>query len=106
MGSGESFKMMNFIVRTVHVIVRDMKFGILRWARHVVRIEEARSVLKMLTGRSIGNRTLRRPRRRWEDNIRMDLKEISFNMSSWIDSAQDWDFRARALVRAALNPWV
>ena len=40
-----------------------------------------------------------RPRRRWEDNIRIDLEEIGINAGNWVDSAQDW----RALVNAALN---
>ena len=48
----------------------------LRWAGHVARMEEARSALKILTGTPAGKRTLGRPKRRWEDNIRMDLKEI------------------------------
>ena len=47
----------------------------LRWAGHVVRMEEGRSAFKILTGKRIG----KRPRRRWEDNIRMDLKEIGIN---------------------------
>ena len=48
----------------------------LRWAGHVARMEEGRSGLKILTGKPIGNRPLGRPRRRWEDNIRMDLDGI------------------------------
>ena len=55
----------------------------LRWAGNVVRMEEGRSVFKLLTG----NRPLGRPRRRWEDNIRMDLKEIGINTGNWVDSA-------------------
>ena len=55
-------------------IVRVIKSRRLRWARHVVRKEEGRSGFKMLTGKPTGKRTLVRPRRRWEDNIRMDLK--------------------------------
>ena len=43
--------------------------------------------------------------RRWEDNIKMDLKEIGVSVRSWIDSAQDRDYW-RALVNAALNLWV
>ena len=43
----------------------------------------------MLTGRPKGRRPLERPRRRWEDNIRMDLKEIGINRRNWVDSAQD-----------------
>ena len=47
-------------------------------------------------------RTLRRPRRRWEDNIRMDLREISINTRNWVDSAQDRNYW-RALTNASLN---
>ena len=57
-------------------IVRGIKSGRLRWAGHVARMEESRSAFKMLTGKPIGKRPLGRPWRRWEDNIRMDLKEI------------------------------
>ena len=48
----------------------------LRWAGHVARMEKGRSAFKILTGEPIGKRHLGRPKRRWEDNIRMDLKEI------------------------------
>ena len=50
----------------------------LRWAGHVARMEEGRSVFKILTGKPTGKIPLGRPRLRWEDNIRMDLKEISW----------------------------
>ena len=74
----------------------------LRWIGHVSRMEEGRSALKILTGKPTGKRPLGRPRRRWEDNIRMNLKEISFNARNWIDAAQDRDYW-KALVNAALN---
>ena len=51
----------------------------MRWAGHVARIEEGRSVFKILTGKPTGKRPFGRPRRRWEDNIRMDLEEIGIN---------------------------
>ena len=54
----------------------------LRWAGHVARMEEGRSVFKILG----------RPRRRWDDNIRVYLKEIGVNTSNWIDSAQDINY--------------
>ena len=57
---------------------------------------------KILTGKPTGKRALGRPRRRWEDNIRMNLKELGINSSNWIDSIQDRDYW-RALVNAALN---
>ena len=56
----------------------------------------------MLTGKPTGKRPLGRPRRRWEDNIRMYLEEIGISTGNWVDSAQDRDYW-RALVNAALN---
>jgi hypothetical protein len=60
---------------------------------------------KMLTGKPTGKRPLGRPRHRWEDNIRMDFKEIRINMRNWVGLAQDRD-RWRALVNVAMNLWV
>ena len=74
----------------------------LRWAGHVARMEEDRSAFKILTGKPIGNISLGNPRRRREDNIRMDIEEICINAGSWVDSAQDRD-SWRALVNAALK---
>ena len=53
-----------------------VKSGRLRWIGHEARMEEGRSAFKILTGTPTGKRSLRRPSRRWEDNIRMYLKEI------------------------------
>ena len=83
-------------------IVRVIKSRRLRWAGLVTRMEEGRSAFKMLTGKSTGKRPLGRPRRRWEDNIRLDLEEIGINVGNWVDSAQDRNYW-RALVNAALN---
>ena len=74
----------------------------LRWAGHLARMEAGRSAFKILTGKPTGKRPLGRPRRRWEDNIRMDLEEIGINAGNWVDSAQDRNYW-RALVNAALN---
>jgi hypothetical protein len=57
-------------------IVRVIKSKNLRWAGHVVRMEEGGSAYKILTAKPKGRRPLRRPRCRWEGNIRMDLKEM------------------------------
>ena len=65
-------------------------------------IKTYRSGFKILTGKPTGKRPLERPRRRWEDNIRMDLEEIGINAGNWVDSAQDRNYW-RALVNAALN---
>ena len=68
-------------------------------------MEEGRSAFKILTGKAAGKRPLGRPRRRWEDNISMDLEEMGINAGKWVDSAQDRNYW-RALVNAALNLWV
>ena len=65
-------------------------------------MEEGRNAFKILTSKPTGMRPLRRPRCKWEDNIRMDFEEIGINAGNWVDSTQDlgnW----RALVNAALN---
>ena len=55
-------------------------------------MEDGRSVFKILTGKPTGKRTLGRPRRRWENNIRMDFKEIGINTRNLVDSVQDRDY--------------
>ena len=74
----------------------------LRLAGHVARMEEGRSAFKIVTGKPAGKRLFRRPRRRWEGNIRMDLEEIGINARNWVDSALDRNY-CRTLVNAALN---
>ena len=74
----------------------------LRWAWHVARMEEDRSAFKILTGKPTGKRPLGKPRRRWENNIRMDLEEIGINAGNWVDSAQDRNY-CSSLANAALN---
>ena len=69
---------------------------------HVARMEEGRSAFKILTGTPTRKRRLGRPRRTWEDNIRLDLEEIDIHSGNWVDSAQDRDYW-RALVNATLN---
>jgi hypothetical protein len=65
-------------------IVRVTKSRRMRWAGHVARMGEGRVVYWVLVGRPLG-----RYRRRWEDNIKMDLKEIGIDMANWIQLAQD-----------------
>ena len=86
-------------------MVRVIKSRRLRWARHVARMEEGRSAFKILTGKSTGKIPLGKPRRRWEDNIRMDFEEIGINARNWVDSAQDMNYW-RDLVNAVLKLWV
>ena len=73
-------------------IVRVIKSRRLRWAGYVARMEEGRNAFKILTGKCTEKRPLGRPRRRWEDNIRMDLEEIGINAGNWVDSAQDRNY--------------
>ena len=82
--------------------VRIIKSRRLKWAGHVAGMEEGRSAFKILTGKPTGKRPLGRPNRRWEDNIRMDLEEISINAGNWVDSAQDRNYW-KALVNTTLN---
>ena len=83
-------------------ITNVIKSRRLRWAGHVARMEEGRSAFKIVTDKPAGKRPLGRPRRRWEDNIRMDIVEMGINAGNWVDLAQDRNYW-RALVNAALN---
>jgi hypothetical protein len=83
-------------------IVRVIKSGRMRLAGHVARMGERRGVYRVLVGKPAGERPLMRPRRRWEDNTKMDLQEIEFGGMDWIELAQDGD-RWRALVDAVMN---
>jgi hypothetical protein len=60
-------------------IIRHVKLRIMRWVGHVARMGEERKVYKVLVGKPKGKRPLGRPRHRWEDGIRMDLREIVFD---------------------------
>jgi hypothetical protein len=74
----------------------------MRWAGHVARTGEKRNAYRLLVGKSEGKRPLGRPRRRWVDNIRMDLAEVGWDDVDWIGLAQDrnsW----RALVNSVLD---
>jgi len=71
-------------------------------AGHVERTGERRVAFKVLMGKSEGKRPLGRRRRRWEDNIKMDLQEVGWVGMDWIGLAQDRD-RWRALVNAVMN---
>ena len=69
---------------------------------HVARMGEGRGVPMVLVGKPEGKRPLGRPRRRWEDNINMDLQEVGRGYGDWMELAQDRD-RWRALVSMARN---
>jgi hypothetical protein len=66
---------------------------------------EGRGVYRVLVGRPEGKRPLGRPRHRWEDNIKMDLREIGINGVNWIQLAQD-RVQWRAFVKTVVNLWV
>ena len=83
-------------------IVRVVKSRRMRWAGHVARMGEERGVHRVLVGKPEGKRPLGRPRRRWEDNIKMDLQEVGGGGGDWMELAQDRD-RWRALVKTVMN---
>jgi hypothetical protein len=70
-------------------IVIVIKSRRIRWAGHVARMGEGRGVYRVLVGKPKGKRPLGRPRHRWEDNIKMDLREIEIDGANWIQLAQD-----------------
>ena len=82
--------------------VRVTKSRRMRWAGHVARMGEERGVYRVLVGKLEGKRPLGRPRRRWVDNIRMDLQEVGCGYVNWIGLAQDRD-RWRTLMSAVMN---
>jgi hypothetical protein len=95
MDHGENCIMMNFTACILHRMINSRR---MRWAAHVARMGDERCVYRVLVGRTEGKRPLGRPRRRWEDNIKMDLREIGIDGANWIQLAQD-----RAQWRGCLN---
>jgi hypothetical protein len=108
------FVTLAFVLRNIHRqspghdlysspnIVRVIKSSIMRWAGHVAWLGEEVGVYRGLVGKPERKRPLWRPRRRWEDNIRMDLQEVGCGGMDCIGLAQDRD-RWRALVTAVMN---
>ena len=72
-------------------IVRVVKSRRMRWARHVAHMGEGRGVHRVLVGKPEGKRPMGRPRRRWEDNIKIDLQEVGGVCGDWMELAQDRD---------------
>jgi hypothetical protein len=93
--------MRNFIICT-HPQIPLGKSRRMRWAGHVARKGEYRKMYKVLVGKPEGKRPLGRPRLRWEDGIRMHLRETGLGGVDWIRLAQDRD-RWRAVVSAVMN---
>ena len=83
-------------------IIRNLKWSRLRWAEHVARLEQFRNAYRVLAEKPESKRPLGRPRRRWEDNIKIDLREVGCDPGDWIDLAEDRD-QWRAYVRAVMN---
>jgi hypothetical protein len=83
-------------------IVRVIKSRRMRWVGHVARIGEGRGVYRVLVGRPEGKRPLGRPRRRWENNIKLDLRVIGLDGANWIQLAQD-RVQWRAFVNTVMN---
>jgi hypothetical protein len=83
-------------------IVRVIKSRRMRWAGHMARMGEGRDVYRVLVGRPGSKRPLGRPRRRWEDNIKQDLREIGIDGANWIQLAQD-RVQWRAFVNTVMN---
>jgi hypothetical protein len=103
--TGEWRKLHNEELRDLYSspnIMRIIKSRRMRWAEHVARMGEKRSVYRLLVGKTKGKRSLGRPRRRWVDNIRMDLLEVGWGEVDWIGLAQDRN-RWRAFLKSVLN---
>jgi len=82
--------------------LRVIKSRRMKWAVHVAHLGEKIGVYRVLVRKPEGKRPFGRPRRRWEDNIKMDLQEVGCGDMAWIEKAQDRD-RWRALVNAVMN---
>jgi hypothetical protein len=83
-------------------IVKVIKLRVMRWVGHVARMREGRGVYRDLIGRSERKRPLGRPRRRWEDNINVDLRDIGIDGANLIQLAQD-KVQWRACVNTVMN---
>jgi hypothetical protein len=86
-------------------IIRQIKSMIMRWAGHLAHMGEEGNVYKVLVGKPEGKRELERLRHRWDDGIRMDLRETGWRSVERIQLAQDMD-RWQAVVNMVMNLWV
>jgi hypothetical protein len=84
------------------IVVRVIKSRRMEWAGHVDRLGEGRGVYRVLVRKPEGKRPLGRTRRRWEDNIKVDLQQVGCGGMDWIGLAQDRD-RSQAVVIAVIN---
>ena len=83
-------------------LIKYINSFVFRWAGHVARMGEGRGAYRVLVGKPEGKKPLGRPRRRWVDNIRMDLQQVGCGYVDWIGLGQDRD-RWRTLVSAVMN---
>ena len=83
-------------------IIRSLKSRWLRWAGHTACMEQSRNAYRVLVRKPEGKRPVGRPGRRWEVNIKMDLREVGCDPGEWLDLAEDRD-QWRAYVRAVMN---
>jgi hypothetical protein len=74
----------------------------MKWEGHVACIGEGRGIYRVLVGRPEGKRPLEGPRRRWKDNIKLDLRETGIDGANWIQLAQD-SVQWRAFVNTVMN---
>jgi hypothetical protein len=103
--TGEWRKLHNEELRDLYPspsIISIIKTRRMIWAGHVARMREKRNAYRLLVGKPEGKRPLGRPRRRWVDNVRMDLGEVRWGDVDWIGLAKDRN-RWRTLVNSVLN---
>ena len=94
--------MEKFIMSTLHLTVKMVTSRRLRWARHVTRMEEGGSDFNISTDKATQKRPVGSVRSKWEDNIKINLKEIGAIWRNWIDSPQDRGYW-KTLMNAGLN---
>jgi hypothetical protein len=103
--TGERIKLHSGELRNLYSppdIIRQIISRRMRWAQHVAHMEEGRNEYRVLVGKPKGKRPLGRLRHRWEDQIKMDLREIGWEGVEWIHLTQDRD-RWRVLVNVVMN---
>jgi hypothetical protein len=103
--NGSWIKLHNDVLHSLYSspnIVRVIRSRRLWWAGQVARMGEGRGVYRVLVGRPEGKRPLGRPRRRWEDNIKLDLRDIGIDGANWIRLAED-RVQWRASVNTVMN---
>ena len=103
--TGEWRKLHNAEVHALYSspnIISNLKSRRLRWAGHVARMEQSRNAYRVLVGKREGKRPVGRRRCRWEDNIKVDLREVGYDPGEWIELAEDRE-QWQAYVRAVMN---